>query len=390
MKRNVLNLLLALFFLTLQIPTSIAASFDCTKAGTQVERLICSTPILGELDVALSTNYKNIRASNIGDGARADLLQTQREWMQQRNTCSNAACVERIYRKRLDEICSYPVLTGMHPPCKYSADIGKQPTANNQPNERSDLRNDPVWISGFGQGNLEYFIDIEKIRFYIGCPTKNGSSSMSSSVSLTDNGREVKTFTIQLGPHLLNGPFSADSRVGDANFIFLLENLRKYDLLLSFNNKKIKIFRSNAAEIIPSYDSKSFDCNLSSNVENIQPNESSASRAPPQPRASAPQASNSGNKEFTTAEKAGICAGYHSGYAIMSDRFGSRNDRDHSVNVVTQLDARYGSSSSYKPMKDFAFKTLTEALKNKNTSVFAGMIAICKQIGAPTPINTGR
>ena len=76
MKRNIINLLLALFFLTLQMPTSSAASFDCTKAGTQVEKLICSTPILGELDVALSQNYRNMRASNIGDGARADLLQT--------------------------------------------------------------------------------------------------------------------------------------------------------------------------------------------------------------------------------------------------------------------------------------------------------------------------
>lgn len=255
MKRNVLNLLIALFFLTLQMPTTIAASFDCTKAGTQVERLICSTPILSELDVALAQNYRNMRASNIGDGASTHIVQTQREWMRQRNTCSSADCIERIYRKRLDEICSYPVLTGMHPPCKYSDDIGRQSTAN---------------------------------------------------------------------------------------------------------------------------------------VENRQPSESSASRATPQPRASAPQTSNSGNKEFTTAEKAGICAGYHSGYAIMSNSFGHRNDRDHSVNVVSQLDTRYGSSSSYKPMKDFAFKTLTEALQNKNASVFAGMIAMCQQIGAPAAINTGR
>lgn len=135
MKRSVFNLVSALFFLALQIPTSIAASFDCTKAGTQVEKLICSTAVLGELDVALSTNYKNIRASNIGDSAGADLLQTQREWMRQRNTCSSADCIERIYRKRLDEICSYPVLSGIHPPCKYSAEIGNKPTANNQPNE---------------------------------------------------------------------------------------------------------------------------------------------------------------------------------------------------------------------------------------------------------------
>jgi uncharacterized protein len=126
------TLQLFFFFLTFQIPTAIAASFDCTKASTQVEKLICSTSILGQLDIALSQNYRNIRASNIGDGARAALQTEQRDWMKQRNTCTTVVCIERIYRSRLDEICSVPVLSGVHPPCKYSEDIGSQPSASNQ------------------------------------------------------------------------------------------------------------------------------------------------------------------------------------------------------------------------------------------------------------------
>lgn len=253
--KKIITSLIILCAAGFNFPLAVAASFDCAKAGTQVEKLICTTPILGELDIALSTNYKNIRASNIGDGARADLLATQREWMKQRNTCSNAACIERIYRSRLDAICSYPVLTGMHPPCKYSDDIGAQSTAS---------------------------------------------------------------------------------------------------------------------------------------VENKQANESSTPRAAPQPSAPPPQTSGSGNKEFTTAEKAGVCAGYHSGYAFISNSFGHRNDRDHSVRVIAQLDARYESSSGYKAMKDFAFKALTEAIKNKNGGLMTEMIDICRQIGAPLAINTGR
>jgi len=123
MKRNVLNLLLALFFLALQVPTSSAASFDCAKAGTQVEKLICSTPILGRFDVALSQNFKNIHAADIGALARADLVQTQREWIRQRNTCSNADCIEQMYRKRLDVVCIYRVWSGIHPLCKSSFQI---------------------------------------------------------------------------------------------------------------------------------------------------------------------------------------------------------------------------------------------------------------------------
>lgn len=126
MKSICQSLQLFFFLLALQIPTALAASFDCTKASTQVEKLICTTPILGQLDIALSENYRNIRASNIGDGARATLQTEQRDWMKQRNTCSTVACIERIYRSRLDEICSVPVLSGFHPPCKYSEDIGRQ------------------------------------------------------------------------------------------------------------------------------------------------------------------------------------------------------------------------------------------------------------------------
>lgn len=122
MKNIVASLSIFLFAAGFNFPPAIAASFDCAKAGTQVEKLICTIPILGELDDALSVNFK-IKASNIGDGASRNLIQTQREWIQQRNACSNAECIERIYRKRLDEVCGRPVLTGMHASCKYNADV---------------------------------------------------------------------------------------------------------------------------------------------------------------------------------------------------------------------------------------------------------------------------
>ena len=99
MKSICQSLQLFFFLLAFQIPTALAASFDCTKASTQVEKLICTTPILGQLDIALSENYRNIRASNIGDGARATLQTEQRDWMKQRNTCSTVACIEHETKK---------------------------------------------------------------------------------------------------------------------------------------------------------------------------------------------------------------------------------------------------------------------------------------------------
>lgn len=98
-------------------------SFDCTKASTFSEKAICSDPLLGKLDGALSENYKYMLASDIGDGARNDLKTTQRKWLMERNKCTNSQCLANTYRKRIDEVCRYPVISGVHPICTNSDDI---------------------------------------------------------------------------------------------------------------------------------------------------------------------------------------------------------------------------------------------------------------------------
>ena len=109
------------------------------------------------------------------------------------------------------------------------------------------------WTEGFGQGNLEYFIDQNGVRLYIGCPTKNGSAEALSSVSLSQlsNGQDIQKFTIDVNGISYDGPFSADSRVGDNNFLSLLENLRKGDAVVKFGGKSIKFPKSNSAKVIP-------------------------------------------------------------------------------------------------------------------------------------------
>jgi uncharacterized protein len=98
-------------------------SFDCSKASTPVEKMICSDSLLGRLDVALTNNYKMMMAANIGDGAKQHLKTTQREWLTRRNGCADRDCLEAAYRSRIDEICDYPVVSGVHPMCSYSDDI---------------------------------------------------------------------------------------------------------------------------------------------------------------------------------------------------------------------------------------------------------------------------
>ena len=95
-----------------------AASFDCSKAATAVEKLICSTPRLSALDDLMTTDYAHISASNIGDGARTQLKNSQRAWLKTRNGCLDAACIETRYMTRMDQLCgAYPVLSGAFPSC---------------------------------------------------------------------------------------------------------------------------------------------------------------------------------------------------------------------------------------------------------------------------------
>jgi uncharacterized protein len=45
---------------------AFAASFDCNKASTSVEKQICGDTLLSRLDDALAENYQNMVASDIG------------------------------------------------------------------------------------------------------------------------------------------------------------------------------------------------------------------------------------------------------------------------------------------------------------------------------------
>lgn len=120
------------------------------------------------------------------------------------------------------------------------------------------------WMEGYGQGNLEYFIDKHDIRLSIGCPTPDGSSEAFSNVTLThiDSGKQFRKFSISVNGMTFDGPFSASSRVGDNNFITLLDNLRRGDAIVKTASRTIKFSKSNAAKILPQYGNKYFHCNL--------------------------------------------------------------------------------------------------------------------------------
>ena len=100
-----------------------AASFDCRKAATFVEKEVCTNLVLSKLDDTLADNYKMMLVSDTGADTRQEQKAAQKAWMAARNKCTEYACIEQVYRKRIDAICNVPVLAGPYPPCVLSESV---------------------------------------------------------------------------------------------------------------------------------------------------------------------------------------------------------------------------------------------------------------------------
>ena len=97
---------------------ALAASFDCAKARTSVEKMICSNPRLSYLDETMSHNYQGMLESvGVDKQTRQNIRNEQTAWIAKRNKCSSARCLETVYLDRLDDTCLYGVPGGVHPIC---------------------------------------------------------------------------------------------------------------------------------------------------------------------------------------------------------------------------------------------------------------------------------
>lgn len=73
-----------------------AASFDCTKARSQVEHLVCDTPALSQLDETLAATYKVALANDPASRQR------QVTWLREtRDRCNDAPCLAAAYQTQI-------------------------------------------------------------------------------------------------------------------------------------------------------------------------------------------------------------------------------------------------------------------------------------------------
>lgn len=80
---------------------AIVASFDCSKAASKIEKLICSSSQTADADRRLTAVY---RAAVSKSTDQAALKQQQRDWLKERNACDDSACLLKVTAARIQAL----------------------------------------------------------------------------------------------------------------------------------------------------------------------------------------------------------------------------------------------------------------------------------------------
>jgi uncharacterized protein YecT (DUF1311 family) len=82
----------------------VAASFECSQAESVVEKTICSDYDVAAWDRSLSAAY---RMAEERSGATSELVESQREWLAERDTCgADVACLRQKMSNRTSDLAS--------------------------------------------------------------------------------------------------------------------------------------------------------------------------------------------------------------------------------------------------------------------------------------------
>jgi uncharacterized protein len=77
-----------------------AVSFDCAKAQSKVEHLVCDNPTLSELDSKLGQDYQDV-LSKANDEQKQRVIVEQKHWLKHtRDVCETETCLKHAYWSR--------------------------------------------------------------------------------------------------------------------------------------------------------------------------------------------------------------------------------------------------------------------------------------------------
>lgn len=84
-----------IIYISLWFPLAgFAASFDCNKASTSVESLICSNTDISLADEKMASVYAKAKKIN------PEIVTSQRAWVKQRNVCQDVECLRTAIAER--------------------------------------------------------------------------------------------------------------------------------------------------------------------------------------------------------------------------------------------------------------------------------------------------
>ncbi len=77
------------------------APVDCRQANDPAQYAICHTYSLGQAEARMATLY-GVATSLVAMGQRGELVDTQREWLGERDRCSDdTGCLHEAYARRI-------------------------------------------------------------------------------------------------------------------------------------------------------------------------------------------------------------------------------------------------------------------------------------------------
>lgn len=137
-----------------------ATSFDCAKAASSVEKLICGSATLSELDDALDKAYKEARTNSSQEESRR-LASDQRQWLKEiRNNCGDTACLEQAYLSRVNTIKSASGNTAL-PLTKIASLNPLAPVGHGYPEDIRQIDGDLVYSHYDDSGNGKNIVNFD-------------------------------------------------------------------------------------------------------------------------------------------------------------------------------------------------------------------------------------
>ena len=101
--------------------TACSASFDCNKAASPTEKLICNNETVSKLDEQLASAYKQALESATDKDA---VKKARVEWLKQQRACKDADCLVDVYKFRIESL-NKNAISAMSGFEKYSLIDGK-------------------------------------------------------------------------------------------------------------------------------------------------------------------------------------------------------------------------------------------------------------------------